>query len=287
MTDLDVTYAQGVTTREPDYPYWDWEGMDWGGYVLLHSPFGKQTGRVVVKRRATLDRAERVKSWGHPHYGVALGLEGVVTRQDHPYREMDPGEVMGGKLASKRMLGLSYYETAQVMVLEDPEQEEMERNLRRLAQSDTQEDVLAALDSAGYSKQVEQLRQHLVERDTILEDGEHPGIRFESLRAVARFMVSNRDLSFSSIKVDFSGSADLSWYLSPRRQEHDGDDMFWIDGGGQITLRFVTANLIEFAMLSGPWTNGAERLSLTGTMSHKKMRVILDMFSNRVISYNE
>ena len=287
MTDLDVTYFQGMTTREPDPPFWDRGGMSWGGNVLFHSQIGQQADKVVVRRRADLDLAERVKSWGHPRFRIVMGLEGVVSRQDHPYWEMDPVGVLGGKLASDEMLGVWHYGSAQVIVLESPEQEEMERNLRRLAQSDSHDDVLAALDSAGYSKQVEQLRHHLVERDAILEDGEQPGIRFESLQAVARFMVSNRDLPFSSIKVDFSGSADLSWYLSPRRQEHDGDDMFWIDGGGQITLRFVTPNLIEFAMLSGPWTNGAERLSLTGTMSHMKMRAILDMFSNRMISYNE
>lgn len=177
--------------------------------------------------------------------------------------------------------------TIYLAMWESSEQKEREKNLRKLEKAETQDEVLAVLKGAGFSKQEKKLRQDLADRKEGLEDGEHPGIRFESLHAVARFMVSNHELSFSSLKVDFSGSADLSWYLSPRQQEHDGDDKFWVDGGGQITLRFVTPNLIEFAMLSGPWTNGAERLSLTGTMSHKKMRIILDMFSKRMISYNE
>ena len=169
----------------------------------------------------------------------------------------------------------------------DTGQRERAKNLRRISRSESQEDVLVILESAGFSREVEELRQYLTDRKSELEEGDYPGIRLDSLKAVSQFLISNLDLPFSAIKADSDGYADLEWYLSSRRIENDIDNMCWVDGGGQIVLRFVTPNLIEFALLSGPWLDDAERLSLSGTMSHSKMRVILDMFSERMISYHE
>ena len=168
---------------------------------------------------------------------------------------------------------------------EDPDQKEREKNLRKLEKSKNQDEVLAILEAAGYSRQVDQLRQYLVDREEGLEEDEHPGVRFDSLRAVSRFLISQQDLPFSAIKADYDGYADLEWFLSSRREEGDDDDIFWGKGDGQIVLRFVTPDMIEFAMLSGPWVEGAERLSLEGTLSHGKMRIILDMFLKRMVSY--
>ena len=183
--------------------------------------------------------------------------------------------------------GALHQALVQVGVREDPDQKEREENLRKLEKSESQDDVLTVLEVAGFSRQVEQLRQHLVNKDAMLEDGEYPGIRFESLQAVSRFLISHCDLPFSAIRSDYDGNADLEWYLSPEREEGDEDDLFWVDGGGQIVLKFVTLNLVEFAMLSGPWLDGAERLSLSGTMSHSKMKIIIEMFIGRMVAYGE
>lgn len=183
--------------------------------------------------------------------------------------------------------GVPYQAVVHFGVREDPDHKEREENLRKLEESASQDDVLTVLKVAGFSRQVEQLRQHLVNRDAMLEDGEYPGIRFESLQAVSRFLISHSDLPFSAIRSDYDGNADLEWYLSPERAEDDEDDLFWVDGGGQIVLKFVTLNLIEFAMLSGPWLDGAERLSLSGTMSHSKMKIIIEMFIGRMVAYGE
>ena len=171
--------------------------------------------------------------------------------------------------------------------LERSRQDEKERRIRELVSSESQEEVLAILGEAGLSEEVEQLRRFLADREEESEDGEYPGIRLDSLKAVSRFLISHDDLPFSAIKADFDGYADLEWFLSSWREEGDDDDMFWGEGDGQVVLRFVTPNLIEFAMLSGPWIGEAERLSLSGTMSHRKMRTIIDLFIGRMVPYGE
>lgn len=177
---------------------------------------------------------------------------------------------------------LGKYET-----LEGSRQDEKEGRTRKLFLAESQEDVLAILGEAGLSEEVEQLRRYLADREEESEEGEYPGIRLESLKAVSHFLMSNDDLPFSAIKADFDGFADLEWFLSSRREEGVNDDKFWGEGDGQFVLRFVTPNLIEFAMLSGPWIGEAERLSLSGTMSHSKMRAILDLFIRRMVPYGE
>ena len=153
--------------------------------------------------------------------------------------------------------------------------------------SENQDEVLEVLIESGLEREVEELQKYLEVRDSETEDGECPGIRLDSLKAVSRFLISHEDLPYSAIKADFDGYADLEWFLPSWLQEGEEDDMFWGEGDGQVVLRFVTSNLVEFAMLSGPWTEDAERLSLSGTMSHSKMRAILSLFLARMVSYDE
>ena len=236
----------------------------------MHRARGNQVGRVWAKERRHDLRAR---------FFLAGALSQAIVRELN--------EIVGLAGGWRKTFGELRQVEVDFGVWDDTGQRERAKNLRRLSRSESQEDVLVILESAGLSREVEKLRQYLTDRKSELEEGDYPGIRLESLKSVSRFLISNRDLPYSVIKVDHDGYADLEWYLSSRRIENDIDDMCWVDGGGQIVLRFVTPNLIEFAMLSGPWLDDAERLSLSGTMSHRKMRVILDMFSERMISYYE
>lgn len=166
-------------------------------------------------------------------------------------------------------------------------QDERVIRLQELESSENQEKVIDILEESGFYREVEQLHRYLEDRKTSLEDGEYPGIQLDSLKAVSQFLIRHDQLPFSAIKADFDGYADLEWFLSSRRHEGDDDDKFWGEGDGQIVLRFVTANLIEFALLSGPWIEEKERLSLTGTLSHTKMKTILDLFTERMVSYDD
>lgn len=159
------------------------------------------------------------------------------------------------------------------------------RKVLRVMRSTSQEEVLLALRESGAFGLAEYLQGYLERRKADLEEGEYPGIRLDSLKAAVRFLLLYDDLPYSAIRADFDGYAYHGWFLSSRHSERHEDDVFWVDGDGQITLRFVTLNLIEFAMISGPWLDGAERLSLSGTMSHSKMKIIIGMFFRRMVSY--
>lgn len=247
-------------------------------------PIGISDGDSVAKHRARIHQVVRDRPKKRRHHlsvrvMVAEALSHVFARTRNERLESADRWLKAFEELGQAEVGFDLWE--------DFAQKEKAKNLRNLSRAESQDEVLSALEFAGLRREARQLRQYLIGREDEFEDGEFPGIRFESLKAVCRFLISNRDLPHSAIKADSDGYADLEWYLSSRRIENDIDNMCWINGGGQIVLRFVTPNLIEFAMLSGPWLDDAERLSLSGTMSHSKMRVILDMFSERMISYYE
>ncbi len=181
-------------------------------------------------------------------------------------------------------LGDHLYEVELEFIHRDPKKE---KGLRLVRNSRDEEELLNALVEVGFSDQVEQFHKYLERRKENLDEGEHPGFIFETLKAAARFLVENDDLPFSAIKSDFEGNADLEWFLSSRRTEDHEDDMFWGEGDGQIVLRFVSPTLIEFAMLSGPWDDERERLSLSGTMSHSKMKTIVELFTKKLVGYDK
>lgn len=167
-----------------------------------------------------------------------------------------------------------------------PSAKEKQEALEKIVSAEDQEEVLNLLTERGLSTVVEGFRQYLVRREKSLEEGESPGVNLDSLKAVVQFLVSY-DLPHSAIKADFEGNADLEWFLSSRRKENHPDDEFWGEGDGQMILRFVSSKAIEFAVLSGPWVGEKERLSLTGTLSHSKMKAVIDMFIGRVVSYGK
>lgn len=271
-------WASGATRDFPDYSH------------FVTSSDSKHGGYDDLIR-------ETQGSYSFQERGIRVQSEKQISRLSHPslkekefalaiIRERRRALALAEEWAGSSLA--SSVDVIYCLMSDYSDQAEKEKSLRKLEKAKDQDEVMKVLKDAGFSKQVEKLRQHLIDRKEELEDGEHADIRFESLRAVSRFLISYRDLPFSVIKVDSDGFADLEWFLSARHIENDIDNICWIDGGGgQIVLRFVTPNLIEFAMLSGPWLDDAERLSLSGTMSHSKMRVVLNMFSERIISYHE
>lgn len=163
---------------------------------------------------------------------------------------------------------------------------EKERVLKKISSAKDQEEVLSILTERGLSTVVQGFRQYLTRQEKRLEEGEWSGPSLDSLKALAQFLVSY-DLPHSEIKTDFDGNADLEWFLSSKLKEEHPDDEFWGDGDGQMILRFTSSKSIEFAILSGPWGGDKERLSLSGCLSHSKMKTVIDMFSGRMVSYGK
>ena len=157
--------------------------------------------------------------------------------------------------------------------------------LYRIRLSENEDELLNTLKSGGFSKEAETYRQHLERRKEEFEHCEFTNVKFESLKAVARFLVSH-DLPFSEINADHEGNADLEWLLSSEQEEDDQDEDFWGDGDGHMILRFVSSKSIRFAILSGPWGESKERLSISGNLSHSKMKAVMDLFKERMVSFD-
>ena len=160
--------------------------------------------------------------------------------------------------------------------------EQIEIALNDIFQSSNQGQVLDILSEVGFEREVSEFQKELAE---IEEDDESSKVCFESLKAAARFLVTY-DVPFSPIEVDHNGDIVLEWMLSADKEENHEDDIFWGEGDSHFILRFISSNLIEFALSSGPWDGDRERMVLSGRLSHSKMDSILDMFRERIISFD-
>ena len=156
--------------------------------------------------------------------------------------------------------------------------------LGQIQHAKNEEKVLHIMGRAGFSRQAESFRQDLMDCLENEEEGEHPGVNLDSLKASARFLV-NCSPPYSDLDMDADGNVGMEWLLSPSQAERDPDAEFWGDGQGYMAIRFVSSKAIEFAMLSGPWHEEKERLNVSGRFSHRKMNKIVEMFAERMVEY--
>ena len=160
--------------------------------------------------------------------------------------------------------------------------EEAEEFLNEVFQADSQERVLEMLSKDGFEREVSGFQQALAD---VEEDDGYGDISLDSLKAAARFLISY-EVPYSPMEFDNNGDILLEWMLSADKRENHEDDMFWGEGDSHFILRFISANLIEFALSSGVWDGNRERMILSGRLSHSKMDSILDMFRERIISFD-
>lgn len=120
----------------------------------------------------------------------------------------------------------------------------------QLAVARTHEEIIAVLrlfdlnviaDRLGYLRQ-------LVE-----DDPDEPSMSIESLKALALFLMSERQLPDPKIGVTPDGLAQIEWRFPTN---------------GILAMEFLSSGLIRFAAISAPAQPGIERLSVNGTL-HK------------------
>ena len=114
----------------------------------------------------------------------------------------------------------------------------------------THEEIIAVLrlfDLNAIADRLSYLRQ-LVE-----DDPDEPSMALESLRALALFLMSERQLPDPQIGVTPDGLAQIEWRLPTN---------------GILAMEFLSSGLIRFAAISAPAQPGSERLSVNGTL-HK------------------
>ena len=91
-------------------------------------------------------------------------------------------------------------------------------------------------------------------RQLVEDDPDEPSMALESLRALAIFLISERQLPYPQVGITPNGLAQIEWRLP---------------ANGILAMEFLPSGLIRFAAISAPAQRGVERLSVNGTL-HKE-----------------
>ncbi len=112
------------------------------------------------------------------------------------------------------------------------------------------EEIIAVLRSFGLDETANRLNYL---RQLVEDDPDEPSMALESLRAMALFLMSERQLVAPQIGVTPDGVAQIEWRFPTN---------------GILAMEFLSSGLIRFAAISAPAQRGVERLSVNGTL-HK------------------
>ena len=89
----------------------------------------------------------------------------------------------------------------------------------------------------------------------------------ESLRALALFLMSERQLPDPQIGVTPDGLAQIEWRFPTN---------------GILAMEFLSSGLIRFAAISAPAQRGVERLSVNGTLPKDEVLAAVQPFTARL-----
>ena len=107
-----------------------------------------------------------------------------------------------------------------------------------------------------------QARQTVADRidylhDLARDDPEEQPIALESLRRMALFLLSHRDMSDPEVGASSDGFAQVEWILPAVADQA---------GNGLLAMEFLPTSLVRFAALSAPYRPGIDRLTVHGTL---------------------
>ena len=128
----------------------------------------------------------------------------------------------------------------------------------------THEEIVAMLRLFGLAPIADRL-SYL--RSLADDDPDEPTIKIESLRAMALFLMDERQLSDPHIGVTPDGLIQVEWRLPTR---------------GILAMVFLTSGMIHFAAISGPTQAGIERLRVNGTLPKDGALAAVQPFSSQL-----
>ena len=99
------------------------------------------------------------------------------------------------------------------------------------------------------------------------DDPDEPSMSIESLRGLALFLMSERQLPDPQIGVTPNGLAHIEWRLPPN---------------GFLAMEFLPSGLIRFAAISAPAQPGLDRLSVNGTLPKDETLAAVQPFTSRL-----
>ncbi len=133
-----------------------------------------------------------------------------------------------------------------------------------IATANAPKEIIAVLRLFGLDAIADRLSylQQLVE-----DDPDEPSMSIESLRALALFLMSERQLPDPRIGVTPDGLAQIEWRFPTN---------------GILAMEFLSSGLIRFAAISAPAQRGVERLSVNGTLPKDAALEAIRPFTSRL-----
>ena len=128
----------------------------------------------------------------------------------------------------------------------------------------TREEITGVVRALGRDAVADRLvyLQELVE-----EDADEPTMDIESLRAMALFLLNERNLPNPQIGVNPDGLMQIQWQ---------------VPSSGLLAMEFLSTRLIRFAAISEPARPGVERLSVNGTLPKDAALEAVQPFTSRL-----
>ena len=117
-----------------------------------------------------------------------------------------------------------------------------------IATVSTHEEIIAVLSLFGLDAVADRLGYL---RSLADDDPDEAPIEIESLRAMALFLMSERQLPDPRVGVTPDGFIQIDWSVQPN---------------GLLAMEFLPSGLIRFAAISAPAQRGIERLNVNGTL---------------------
>ena len=135
---------------------------------------------------------------------------------------------------------------------------------RRIDAASTHEEIVAVLRLCGLRAVADRLSRL---RKLLNDDPEEPSLEFESLRALAIFLLTERHLPDPQIGVSPDGLAHVEWRTR---------------ANGVLAMEFLSSELIRFAAVSAPARLGIERLTVNGALPQDAALDAVQSFTSRL-----
>ena len=134
----------------------------------------------------------------------------------------------------------------------------------QIESASTHEEIIAVLRSFGLDAIADRLNYL---RQLVEDDPDKPSIALESLRAMALFLMSERELAAPQIGVTSDGLAQIEWRFPTN---------------GILAMEFLSSGLIRFSAISAPAQRSVERLSVNGTLHKDAALEAIRPFTSRL-----
>ena len=120
--------------------------------------------------------------------------------------------------------------------------------LKEIETASTHEEISVALRLKGFEAAAERLSQL---GRLVAKNSDEPHLEIESVRALASFLMSEKQLPEPQIGVTPNGLVQIEWRVPTN---------------GILAMEFLISGLIRFAAISAPAQPGIDRLSVHGTL---------------------